>query len=129
MGETDVAADEAKRARLTAFADAWAQSDVDALMQMMTDDCVYAASVGDEPGTTYRGRDEVRRGFTEILAYESGGEARCGRVWISGDWAFVEWSYDEVADDGTITDIKGIDIFEFVGDKLRLKDAYRKTRL
>ncbi len=121
--------DQEKRACLTAFGQAWAATDVDLLMSMMTDDCVYAASVGDEPGTTYRGREEVRRGFAEILAFESGGEARSGRVWISGKFAFAEWSYDEVDDVGNVTDIKGIDIFEFVGNKLRLKDAYRKVRV
>ncbi len=71
--------DQEKRDRLTAFGQAWAAEDVDLLMSMMTDDCVYAASVGDEPGTTYRGREAVRRGFAEILAFESGGEARSGR--------------------------------------------------
>ena len=120
--------DTQKLALLTKFGQVWAAGDIDGLMQLMSDDCVYAASVGDEPGTTYRGRDDVRRGFAEIIAYESGGEARSGRVWLSGDFAFAEWSYDEVAADGTITDIKGIDIFEFAGDKLKLKDAYRKTR-
>ncbi|MEM7344019.1 MAG: nuclear transport factor 2 family protein [Chloroflexota bacterium] len=118
-----------KRTILTDFAEAWGRADVDALMALMTDDCIYAASVGPEPGTTYRGREEVRRGFTEILAFEAGGEARSGQVWFADDdYAFAEWSYDEVAKDGTITDIQGIDIFHFVDGKLRLKDAYRKTR-
>lgn len=121
--------DTQKLVLLTKFGQVWAAGDVDGLMQLMSDDCVYAASVGAEPGTTYRGREAVRRGFAEIIAYESGGEARSGRVWLSGDFAFAEWSYDEVSADGTITDIKGIDIFEFADGKLKLKDAYRKTRL
>ncbi len=61
-----------KRALLTTFVKAWVCADVDALMACITDDCVYSASVGPEPGTTYRGREEARRGFEEILAFESG---------------------------------------------------------
>ena len=117
-----------KRDLLAAFAAAWARADVEALMDLMTDDCVYAASVGPEPGTTYRGPEAVRRGFTEILAFEAGGEQRSGNIWFAGEYAFAEWSYDEVDEAGNIVDIKGIDVFHFVGDKLQMKDAYRKTR-
>ncbi len=117
-----------KRDLLNKFAEAWKQADVEALMALMTDDCIYAASVGPEPGTTYRGRDEVRRGFAEILAFEAGGESRSGEIWFAGDYAFAEWSYDEIDEAGNAVDIKGIDIFHFVDGKLRLKDAYRKTR-
>ncbi|MEM7117004.1 MAG: nuclear transport factor 2 family protein [Chloroflexota bacterium] len=117
-----------KRELLAAFATAWGRADVYGLMALMTDDCVYKASVGEEPGTTYSGYDEVRRGFTEILAFEAGGEQRSGQVWFSGDYAFAEWAYDEMHEDGSLTEIKGIDVFHFVGNKLRLKDAYRKTR-
>lgn len=116
------------RKLLADFSDAWGRADVDGLMVLMTDDCVYKASVGPEPGTTYAGRDAVRRGFTEILAFESGGEARSGRTWITGDYAFAEWSYDDIAEDGSVTDIKGIDIFHFVDGKIALKDAFRKSK-
>ena len=121
--------DQEKLDLLDAFGAAWGRGDLDGLMELMTDDCVYAASVGPEPGTTYRGKEEVRRGFAEIIEYESGGEQRGGNKWVSGDYVFSEWGYDEIAEDGTITDIKGIDIFHFVGGKLALKDAYRKTNM
>ena len=117
-----------KRALLTTFAKAWACADVDALMECVTDDCVYSASVGPEPGTTYRGREEVRRGFEEILAFEAGGEQRVGNAWVAGEYAFSEWSYDEEDEAGNTVDIKGIDVFRFNDGKLQLKDAYRKTQ-
>jgi hypothetical protein len=43
-------------------------------MSYMTDDCVYHASAGPEPGSTYRGKDEVRPGFAAVLAYDHGRE-------------------------------------------------------
>lgn len=121
--------DQEKLTLLTKFSAAWGRADLDELMDLMTDDCVYAASVGLEPGTTYRGKEAVRRGFAEIIEYESGGEQRDGRKWVSGDYVFSEWAYDEIAEDGTVTDIRGIDIFHFVDGKLALKDAYRKTKM
>ncbi len=118
-----------KRALLTKFATAWGCADVDALMECVTDDCVYSASVGPEPGTTYRGRKKVRRGFEEILDFEAGGEQRVGDAWVAGEYAFSEWSYDEDDNAGNVVEIKGIDVFRFVDGKLQLKDAYRKTRV
>lgn len=118
-----------KRALLTTFAEAWARADVDVLMECITDDCVYAASVGPEPGTTYRGREEVQRGISEFLAFEAGGEQRTGNVWLAGEYVIAEWSYDEIDKDGQVSDIKGIDVFRFADGKIQSKDAYRKTRI
>jgi ketosteroid isomerase-like protein len=109
--------------RLDAFADAWGRGDVDELMTYMTEDCVYSASVGPEPGWTFRGTEEVRRGFTELLAHDSAGESRAGRAWVAGDVGAAEWSY--VFPDGR--EVKGCDLFQFRGDKIVVKDAYRKT--
>ncbi|MFB4270464.1 nuclear transport factor 2 family protein [Nonomuraea sp. GTA35] len=43
---------------LECFADAWARHDVGGLLELMTEDAVYAASVGPEPGRTFRGHAE-----------------------------------------------------------------------
>lgn len=111
-------------ARLAAFCGAWSRGDVDALMTFMTDDCIYQASVGPEPGRTYRGAMEVRAGFREMLAHDSDAEGRDGRCVVAGDLGFAEWScvYREKG-----LEVRGCDIFEFVGDRIRRKDAFRKV--
>jgi hypothetical protein len=97
-------------------------------MSFMSEDCVYLASVGLEPGTTYRGPEQVRRGFTEILAYDRGRERHGGACFIiAGSVAVAEWSFQELGEDGQAVLIRGCDIFEFVGDKIRKKDAFRKV--
>lgn len=113
--------------RLTAFSDAWTARDVDTLMSFMTDDCVYSASVGPEPGRTYTGREQVRAGFVEMLAHDTDRERRGGAAYIFGDRGVGLWSFLEHDDDGAQREIKGCDVFEFDGDKIRRKDAYRKT--
>lgn len=95
-------------------------------MSCMTDDCVYYASVGPEPGSTYRGRDEVRRGFAAVLAYDHGRERRDGVAFINGNVGVAEWSFYEKDPDGTGRLIRGCDIFEFADGKIRKKDAFRK---
>jgi len=113
--------------RLQRFSVAWTVGDLDALMSFMTEDCVYYASVGPEPGSTYRGRDEVRRGFAAILAYDRGRERHDGTAFIVGDVGVAEWSFYDAGPDGSGRLIRGCDIFEFAGDKIRKKDAFRKV--
>lgn len=113
--------------RLQQFGAAWTAGDLDALMSYMTDDCVYHASVGPEPGSTYHGKDEVRRGFAAVLTYDRGRERHDGAAFITGNAGVAEWSFYEKAPDGTGSLIRGCDIFEFAGDKIRKKDAFRKV--
>ena len=114
-------------ARLDEFNDAWSSGDVDDIMSYFTDDCVYQASVGPEPGATYTGRDAVRQGVVDLLALDSAGESRGGNMFISGNQGVAEWSYVFSNVDGTTNEVRGCDIFEFDGDRIRRKDAFRKT--
>lgn len=109
------------------FAAAWGAKDVDRLMELVTDDIVYGASVGPEPGTTYRGRDEVKKGFTEILAYDRALGARTGPLMFADGRLFVEWSYDTVNSGGEKQVTRGIDIIEFRDGLISLKEAFRKA--
>jgi rhodanese-related sulfurtransferase/ketosteroid isomerase-like protein len=112
--------------RLRQFGAAWARADLDALMAFVTDDCIYLASVGPEPGATYRGREEVRRGFAAMLAYDRGRERHGGTVVVAGDAGFAEWSFTETTTDGGRRLIRGCDLFEFRDGRISKKDAYRK---
>ena len=116
-----------KRELVRAFMDAWERADADAVMRLMSEDCVYAASVGPEPGMTYRGRADVRQGVAEMLAFEAGGESRQGRVWFADDRAFAEWDYDEIADDGEVKIVRGIDVIHMAEGEILSIDAYRKS--
>ena len=113
--------------RLREFAAAWARGDVNQLMTFMTDDCVYEASVGPEPGKTYDGFAAVRQGFEEMLAFDATGESRSGPIFICGDKGVMEWSYIQKRGDGRAIELRGCDIFEFSGNKIRRKNAFRKT--
>lgn len=95
-------------------------------MSFMTDDCVYYASVGPEPGTTYRGPDEVRRGFAYMLTYDQERERHSGETVIVGDVGYATWSFDEVTPDGGRRTIHGCDLFRFRGERIVVKDAFRK---
>jgi ketosteroid isomerase-like protein len=112
---------------LQRFSDAWTRGDVSELMSFMTEDCMYAASVGPEPGQTFYGRRDVERGFVEMLRYDAGRERLSGPAFVLDNVAVAEWAFRERRPDGTIVLIRGCDIFEFAGTRIRKKDAFRKV--
>ena len=117
----------ARRLRvLDSFARAWSRHDIDTLMSLVTDDCVYSASVGPEPGQTFVGREAVRDGFLALLAYDADGKSGEGRAALLGDIALAEWSYEFRDATGRVTVLRGCDIIEFSGARIRRKDAFRK---
>src|SRR5258708_30843633 len=79
--------------RLQRFSAAWTDGDLDALMSFMTEDCVYNASVGPEPESTYRGMEEVRRGFAAMLAHARRRDRRHGPAFITRDVRVAHWSF------------------------------------
>jgi taurine dehydrogenase small subunit len=121
------AADVMTMDRLADFGAAWRAGDVDRLMSFMTGDCVFRASVGTGPGTVFHGRDEVRRGFELMLAYDEDAEAHGGLAFIAGDRGASQWAYSSTTADGTVIEVQGCDLYEFAGDLIRVKDAYRKV--
>lgn len=113
--------------RLQAFSAAWARGDVETLMTFFTEDCIYEASVGPEPGATYVGQDAVRQGILAMLAHDKHGESRSGPLEIFGDKGVAEWSYVWIEADGRTIELRGCDLYEFRGDQIRRKNAFRKA--
>jgi len=112
--------------RLREFDDAWARKDIESLMQLITDDCEYHASVGPGPGERFVGKDEVRRGFQAMLDHDAASESLPGNLYVYGDRGVAEWSYKSTDETGRTTVVRGCDLLEFVGDKISLKNAFRK---
>jgi ketosteroid isomerase-like protein len=115
------------RATLEAFARAWAARDLDAIMRWLTEDCVYGASIGPEPGITYRGQAEVRAGISVMLAHDDAVESQTTGLVIAGDRAFWEWQYVQIGADGARWLLHGCDLFTFTGNKIAVKQAFRKV--
>jgi ketosteroid isomerase-like protein len=115
--------------RIQAFFDAWQAHDVDGVVSFFTSDGTYLASAGpDADGTAFRGIDEVRRGVKAFLdTYPDGRYSNTSFV-IAGDRGFAQWTFSGTSRDGRAISYRGVDILEFEGDRIRLKDAYRKEK-
>jgi glutathione S-transferase len=109
---------------LVTFDNAWGEADIETLMRFMAPDGVYTASVGPEPGETFKGRDAVRAGFAKMLAYDGKRTRKPGELWFLGDFAFATWSFEE---NDPPRSVRGIDYFELSPEGITLKEGYRKS--
>lgn len=113
--------------RLQAFADAWNRHDIEALMSFMTDDCVFEANAGSEVvGTSFKGRTEVRRGFAMVWQVYPDARWNNPRHFVSGDRGASEWVFTGTDANRHATEVAGCDLFVFRGDKIVVKNSFRK---
>jgi ketosteroid isomerase-like protein len=120
---------ESRLAVLVAFADAWNRHDIDAIMALMTTDCVFEASAGpDVCGTRSVGSHEVRAAFLEVWTTFPDAQWKDARHALCGDLGLSEWTFCGTRADGARVEVNGCDVLTFHGDKIALKNSYRKNR-
>jgi ketosteroid isomerase-like protein len=101
--------------------------DLDAIMSLFADDCVFDAPRGPEPwGRRFRGKEAVaealRARFTGIpdVSYEGHGD------FVSGERGTSEWTLRGTTIDGKRVEVRGCDLWTFRGDQIARKDSYWK---
>ncbi len=115
--------------RLQAFGEAWNARDADLVVSYMTDDCIFHASLGPELlGRTSRGAAEVRRSVQAFFDRFSDGRFEDSSVFVAGDRGASEWTFVWTDTAGETQRVRGCDLFEFEGDLIRVKNAFRKGR-
>lgn len=114
---------------LAAFAQAWNDHDIEALMSFMHDDCEFHAVAGpDLMGRSFIGREQVREGFQ--AAWQNFPDA----AWLDGDHFVVgnrgvsESTFSGTKADGSRVQARMVDVFTFKDGKILIKNAYRKDR-
>ena len=117
-------------AHLEAFAQAWNRHDIEALMSFMADGCVFHTWTGpDAAGTRHIGHHAVRAAYQRAWADFPDAQWTRARHMVSGSRGISEWTFVGTrASDGKRVEVDGCDLFTFLGDKIRVKDSWRKSR-
>jgi steroid delta-isomerase-like uncharacterized protein len=114
---------------LERFADAWNRHDLDSLMSMMTDDCVFEASAGPEvTGQRSEGRQAVRAAYAAVFETFHDAHWANPRHFVAGNRGVSEWTFTGTHTDGTRVEVNGCDLFTFRDGKIAVKNSYRKNR-
>lgn len=114
---------------LERFADAWNRHDLDALMSMMTDDGVFAASAGpDVDGARSEGRQAVRAAYAAVFEAFPDAQWAGARHFVAGERGVSEWTFSGTRADGQRVEVTGCDLFTFRDGRIAVKNSYRKNR-
>ena len=114
---------------LDQFADAWNRHDLDALMSMMTDDCVFEASAGPQVhGQRSEGNEAVRAAYVAVFEAFPDAHWAHARHLIAGNRGVSEWTFSGTQTDGKRVEVNGCDLFTFRDGKIAIKNSYRKNR-
>ena len=114
---------------LDRFAEAWNRHDLDALMSMVTEDCVFQASAGPHvDGQRSEGKQAVRAAYAAV--FEAFPDAHWGNPthFVAGNRGVSEWTFTGTQIGGDRVEVTGCDLFTFRDGQIAIKNSYRKHR-
>ena len=116
-------------ALLRHFATAWNRHDIEGLLALVTEDCVFETAAGPTAhGAIFAGKTALRQAFPR--AWEIWPDARWEEPVhvVAGSRAFSEWTFRGTDSAGASIEVRGVDLFEIRDGLIARKDTYRKVR-
>ena len=116
----------ATHAALARFSAAFGSGDVDAIMALMTDDCVFEATGPAPDGVRQEGAEAVRAVWVDVFGQTRDGAFTEEESYAGGDRGVLRWRFDWTGDDGTPGHVRGADVLRFRDGKVCEKLSYVK---
>jgi ketosteroid isomerase-like protein len=115
---------------LTEHTAAWNSHDINRLMSLFADDCVFETSGGPEYcGSRFSGRVQVRSAFAAVLDSMPDANWGDGRHYvISEDYGVSEWRLTGTLRNGSRVDVLGCDFLTVRDNRIIRKNSFRKQR-
>ena len=123
--ETEKGSPNPTLAAVERFNAAFNRHDVDAVMNAMTEDCIFENTNPQPDGTRLVGAEAVRAYWTKFFASNPDAVFESEEVFTSGDRCVVRWIYRKTKD-GKPWHLRGVDIFKVRNGKVAEKLAYVK---
>ena len=101
---------------LTRFSAAFGSGDVDAVMALMSDDCVFEATGPAPDGVRHEGAEAVRAVWVDLFGGTRDAAFTEEESFVAGDRAVLRWRFDWSEEDGSPGHVRGVDV-------LRLRDG------
>lgn len=108
------------------FNDALNRHDVDAVMALMTEECVFENTYPPPDGERFQGQAAVRAFWEHLLQSTPSAHFVTEELLVAGDRCVVRWRYTYNRSDGSPTHLRGVDLFRVVDGKVAEKLSYVK---
>jgi uncharacterized protein (TIGR03086 family) len=113
-------------AALARFAAAFGRGDVDEIMDLMTQDCIFESTGPAPDGEKHEGAAEVRVMWEELFNHAHRPSFTEEESFVSGDRAVLRWLLEWTEDDGTPGHVRGVDVMRMRDGKVCEKLSYVK---
>jgi ketosteroid isomerase-like protein len=93
------------------FTDALNARDVDALMRLMTKDCVFENTYPTPGGTRYTGQAAVRGFWEDFVRGSAEARFEIEEIFGANDRVVMRWTYHWIDPQGNAGHIRGVDVY------------------
>jgi steroid delta-isomerase-like uncharacterized protein len=108
------------------FNDALNAQDVDAMMQLMAEDCIFENTYPPPDGARYEGQKSVRAFWEEFFRSSQGAGIEIEEIFASKGRCVMRWVYRWMDAQGKPGHIRGVDIYKIRRGKITEKLSYVK---
>ena len=109
-----------------AFNEAFNRHDVEGMMELMSNDCVFENTAPAPDGTVYRGKEAVAQFWQDFFRESPQAHIEIEEVFGMGFRCVMRWRYEWVDTAGEKEHFRGIDIFQVRDGLIREKLSYVK---
>jgi ketosteroid isomerase-like protein len=92
--------------------EAFNRHDVEGMMQLMSDDCVFESTYPTPDGTAYAGKEEVTHYWQDFFRESPNAHIEIEEIFGSGTRCIMCWKYDWVDVAGKKGHVRGVDIVQ-----------------
>lgn len=117
---------EATLETINRFNEVFNQHDVDAIMALMTDDCVFENTFPRPDGERFVGQAAVRRVWETLFTDSPHAHFEFEEIFAADDRCVVRWRYTWLDKIGQPGHVRGVDLFRVVNGKVAEKLSYVK---
>lgn len=108
------------------FSEAFRRHDVDGIMEMMTDDCVFESMTPAPDGRRVEGQAEMRTFWEQMFAKRPSAHFETEGSFACDDRCTVRWRYTW-NEEGDAGHVRGVDVFRIRDGKVAEKLSYTKS--
>ncbi len=109
-----------------AFNEAFNRHDVEAMMALMSEDCVFENTYPAPDGTRITGKTAVSQFWLEFFRQSPRAKIDIEDIFGMGDRCIMRWRYSWVEASGTEGHVRGVDIFRVKDGVINEKLSYVK---
>lgn len=113
-------------ALLDQFNEAFNRHDVEAIMAMMTDDCLFENTFPAPDGERFQGQTAVCRFWQDFFDASPRSNFEIEEIFFCEERAVQRWVYRWLDADGVDGHVRGVDLFRFRDGKIAEKISYVK---